>query len=81
MHSIWTGALLEGKPACDITAFGSYGSATIFLKNIAKNCSNCSEKVKADADLYGNDQLGRITDPQSKKNMISDFGGVSLINK
>ena len=79
MHSIWTGALLEGKPACDITAFGSYGSATIFLKNIAKNCSNCSEKVKADADLYGNDQLGRITDPQSKKNMISDFGGVSLI--
>ena len=73
VRSIWTGTVLEGHPACDVTAFGSYGSATIFLKNIAKNCSNCSEKVKADADLYGTDQLGRIIDPVSKKNMINDF--------
>lgn len=73
VRSIWTGALLEGRPACDGTAFGSYGSATIFLKNISKNCANCSEKVKADADLYGTDQLNRITDPVSKKNMIADF--------
>ena len=74
MQSIWTGALLEGKPACDVTAFGSYGSATIFLKNIGLNCSNCSEKVMADANLYGNDQLGRIVDAASKKNMMLDFG-------
>jgi len=74
MQSIWTGALLEGKPACDITAYGSYGSATIFLKNIGKYCTNCGEKVMADADLYGNDQLGRVIDPASKKNMLADFG-------
>ncbi len=73
MKSIWTGALLAGKPACDITAFGSYGSATIFLKNIGKYCTTCTDKVKADADLYGSDQLGRIIDPKSKKNMIADF--------
>jgi len=73
IRSIWTGAILAGEPACDKTAFGSYGSATIFLKNIAKYCTTCSEKVKADADMYGNDQLGRITDAASKKAMISDF--------
>jgi hypothetical protein len=73
VRSIWTGTQLEGHPACDQTAYGSYGSATIFLKNVAKYCSNCSEKVKADADLYGTDQLERIIDPTSKKNMILDF--------
>ncbi len=73
MQSIWTGSLLAGQPACDTTAFGSYGSETIFLKNIGKNCTSCSEKVKADADLYGSDQLERIIDPTSKKNMIEDF--------
>ena len=78
IHSIWTGALLAGQPACDITAFGSYGSATIFLKNIGKNCSTCTDKIKADADLYGTDQLGRVIDPSAKKKMILDFTGKSI---
>jgi len=78
MHSIWTGALLQGEPACDVTAFGSYGSATIFLKNIAKYCSNCGDKVRADADLYANDQLGRIIDPASRNAMIADFSGSGI---
>ena len=73
VRSIWTGSILEGHPACDITAYGSYGSATIFLKNIGKYCTSCSQKVKADADLYGSDQLGRIIDSNAKKNMIADF--------
>jgi len=75
MMSIWTGASLAGQPACDITAYGSYGSATIFLKNISQYCSTCSDKVKADAALFGNDQLGRIIDPASKRAMIADFSG------
>ncbi len=74
MVSIWTGAVLAGLPACDKTPFGSYGSQTILLKNIAANCSNCNAKVKADADLFGNDQLGRITDAASKAQMKKDFG-------
>jgi hypothetical protein len=74
MKSIWTGALLQGQPACDVTAFGSYGSATILLKNIAMNCSNCNSKVKADADIFGNDQINRIIDANSKAAMKADFG-------
>ncbi len=73
MRSIWTNALLQGEPACDITAFGSYGTQTILLKNIALNCANCNSKVKADADLYANDQLGRIVDAASKSAMKKDF--------
>jgi hypothetical protein len=75
MKSIWTGALLEGKPACDSTAFGSYGSSTILLKNISKYCANCTEKVKQDAGMFADDQLGRIDDPAVKASMISDFNG------
>jgi hypothetical protein len=71
--SIWTGAKLEGQPACDSTYQGSYGSSTIMLKNISKFCSNCTDKVKMDADIYAMDQLGRINRPDVKKAMLADF--------
>lgn len=58
--SIFTGATLAGEPACDETPLGSYGSSQIMLKNIQKFCTNCSEKVKMDAGIYGDDQLGRM---------------------
>jgi hypothetical protein len=74
VRSIWTGAMLQGQAACDVTPFGSYGSATILLKNIALNCENCNSKVRADADLYANDQLGRVIDPKAKAAMRADFG-------
>ena len=73
MVSIWTGAKLEGQAACDSTHLGSYGSSTIMLKNISKFCSNCTDKVKMDADLYAQDQLGRISRPEVKKAMLADF--------
>lgn len=73
MTSIWTGAQLAGEPACDSTPFGSYGSSTIMLKNVSKYCSNCSDKVKMDANMYATDQLGRIDDKQVKQSMIDDF--------
>lgn len=71
--SIWTGAKLAGEPACDSTEKGSYGSSTIMLKNISKFCSNCSEKVRMDADMYASDQLGRISVPAVKEAMLADF--------
>jgi hypothetical protein len=74
VRSIWTNAMLQGEPACDVTPFGSYGTQTILLKNIAKNCTNCTQKVRADAELYANDQLIRIVDPASKAAMKKDFG-------
>lgn len=73
MVSIWTGAKLAGQPACDSTAFGSYGSSTILLKNVSKFCTNCSDKVKMDANIYATDQLGRIDDATVKKSMVDDF--------
>lgn len=73
MKSIWTGEPLAGKPGCDRTEFGSYGSSTILLKNIAKFCLTCNEKVKMDADLYSNDQIKRIIDQGAKQRMVSDF--------
>jgi hypothetical protein len=74
IKSIWTGAMLAGQPACDVTPFGSYGSQTILLKNISMNCDNCNSKVKADAEMFGNDQLGRVIDARAKAAMKADFG-------
>lgn len=71
--SIWTGAKLEGEAACDSKYQGSYGSSTVMLKNISKFCSNCSEKVKMDADIYATDQLGRMNNESVKKAMLADF--------
>lgn len=73
MKSIWTGAPLAGEPACDDTEYGSYGSSTIMLKNISKYCLNCTEKVKMDAGIYADDQLGRITDATAKKSIQNDL--------
>jgi hypothetical protein len=73
MKSIWTGAPLAGEPACDSTPFGSYGSSMIMLKNIQKFCTNCTDKVKADAGLYADDQFGRITDAKAIQEMKSDL--------
>lgn len=73
MRSIWTGAALAGQPACDSTPFGSYGSSTILLKNIQKFCSNCSEKVKMDAGMYADDQIGRITNAAAKEQIRKDL--------
>jgi hypothetical protein len=73
MKSIWTGARLAGEAACDSTPLGSYGSSTILLKNISLHCDNCNEKVKMDAGIYADDQLGRVTDPTAKADMKRDF--------
>ena len=74
MVSIWTGATLAGEPACDVTPLGSYGSSTIMLKNVQLSCTNCTDKVKMDAGLYADDQMGRIIDAGAKKEMQTDFG-------
>ncbi len=70
---LYSGMKLEGQAACDSTAFGSYGSSTIMVKNIQKYCTNCSEKLKMDADLISADQLNRIDRPSVKQAMKKDF--------
>jgi hypothetical protein len=73
MKSIWTGIPLAGESACDITPFGSYGSSMIMLKNIQKFCTNCTDKVKADAGLYADDQFLRVTDAKASQEIKSDL--------
>ncbi|MFH1723166.1 MAG: hypothetical protein ABII00_00950 [Elusimicrobiota bacterium] len=73
IRSIFTGASLAGRPACDITPFGSYGSSMIMVKNISEFCSNCTDKVMMDAGLYADDQLKRITDPEAKQAILDDL--------
>lgn len=75
MKSIWTGASLAGEPACDETAFGSYGSSVILLRNVAKYCDNCSEKVQADAKLYGDDQFKRMIGAEAIQQIETDSAG------
>jgi hypothetical protein len=71
--SIWTGASLNGSYACDSTAYGSYSSASVMLNNVSKFCTNCSDKVKADAKLYSDDQVKRVIDPASIAALAADF--------
>jgi hypothetical protein len=73
IKGLYSGAKLEGQPACDSTPYGSYGSSTIMLKNMAKYCTNCSEKTKMDAELIVADQINRIDKPAVKQAMKADF--------
>lgn len=71
--SIWTGAELAGEMACDVTPIGSYGTGLIYLKNIAKFCTNCNEKVLLDSGIYADDTLDRIIDATAKQQIIDDL--------
>lgn len=72
-RSIWTGKKLAGKAACDITAFGSYGVASILMNNVSRFCENCNEKIKLDAKIYSDDQVKRITNKSAAQQMLEDF--------
>ena len=73
MKSIWTGLMLQGQPACDVTPFGSYGSSMIMLKNVSKFCTNCGEKVTMDAGIYADDQFGRVIDANAISQINKDL--------
>lgn len=71
--SLVTGASLAWQPACDITEYGSYGAGAILLHNIGQFCTNCSDKVKADAELYAQDNLQRLIDAGALERTKQDF--------
>lgn len=71
--SIVTGAKLDGQQACDRSAYGAYATQAEFLKNTQLFCENCSEKVKMDAGLYGEDAVRRITDPGANLKVRTDL--------
>ena len=53
-------------PGCDETILGAYGVEVIFLKNLKKNCESCGDKVKRDAEIYGDAYEGQIIDASVK---------------
>lgn len=73
IRSIWTGGNLGGQDACDTSAYGSYSSSLILLKNIQKFCTNCTEKVREDAGIYADDQLKRVIDPEARALILRDL--------
>jgi hypothetical protein len=73
INSVFTKSSLAGQPGCDITAYGSYGSSLIMMKNISKFCTNCGEKVKMDAGIFADDQLYRIVNSKARKDIEADL--------
>lgn len=74
VRGIISGTLLEGKPACDTTAYGAYGLEAVLLKNVEMYCSNCSEKMKLDGKLFGEDTFKRIIDKKASAALRKDLG-------
>jgi hypothetical protein len=70
--SIWTGVTLAGRDGCDSSAEGSYGVAIAMLKNISVYSTNTTEKVRADAEMYANDQRARIIIPAAYQQSLND---------
>ncbi|MBS1962338.1 MAG: hypothetical protein JST04_08995 [Bdellovibrionales bacterium] len=74
VRSIWTGEPLAGDLACDLEVGGSYGIATILLLNVAYRCDNCTAEERRDAEIYGLDQLRRITWEPARTAIMKDAG-------
>ncbi|MBO9666235.1 MAG: hypothetical protein J7501_05425 [Bdellovibrio sp.] len=69
---IISGVKMEGLPACDRGVMGAYGMQAVLLKNIEKNCASCSEKLKMDAKLFGDDGIYRISNLTARQQLKDD---------
>ena len=70
---IISGRPMAGLPACDNKINGAYGLQAVLLKNIEHACTNCTEKVRQDGQLFGNDTINRISDLPSRKVLTDDL--------
>jgi hypothetical protein len=74
LRSLLSGKLIGSFPGCDTKSLGAYGSASTLSGNIAKYCTNCSEKVKADAALFYGDGINRQVTEQQRDEVREDLG-------
>ncbi len=70
---IISGKPMAGLAACDERTNGAYGLQAVLLKNIELVCTSCTEKVRQDGQLFGDDALNRISDLQSRKVLTDDL--------
>lgn len=69
---IISGNKMQGQMACDNSAFGAYAIEAVFLKNIEKNCVSCGDKMKMDAQLFGDDTIWRVSNLKARQQMRDD---------
>lgn len=59
--------------ACDSDEMGAYGIQIIMLKNVARFCTSCTEKVKMDAEFAANQLMMRMISDPAQENLIRDL--------
>lgn len=74
IRGIITGKLLEGTSSCDDDVLGAYGVEVIFMANLQKRCTNCSQKTLMDAALYAADSAKRIIGQSAVTKLNQDLG-------
>ena len=72
IRGIISHVLMQGLPACDVTPYGAYALQAELLKNIQMFCSNCTDKLKMDAKLFGDDTVNRMSDPRALQALSKD---------
>ncbi|MBS1958756.1 MAG: hypothetical protein JST80_04715 [Bdellovibrionales bacterium] len=63
---------LAGDDACDDSAVGAYGIEGIFYRNIVRYCDNCTDKVKADAEIQFEESLKRVSNKAEHHRLMDD---------
>jgi hypothetical protein len=77
IKGILSGTLMAGHPACDTTILGAYGLQATLLKNIELFCTTCTEKLKQDAQLFGDDTILRISNLPQRQKLRKDLSGTA----
>ncbi len=72
IRGIISHTLMQGLPACDVTPYGAYALQAELLKNIQFYCANCTDKLRMDAKLFGDDTVNRISDPRALQALSKD---------
>jgi len=72
IKALFTGTILAGLPACDSTPIGAYGLQIELLRNVELYCTNCTDKMKMDGKIFGEDLMQRIIDPDAHEQLRQD---------
>lgn len=75
IKGILSGSLMAGLPACDTTITGAYGLQATVLKNVELFCTTCTDKLKQDAQLFGDDTINRIDVLSQRAKLKKDLNG------
>jgi len=75
IKGILSGSLMAGLPACDTVFLGAYGLQATLLKNVELSCTTCTDKIKQDAQIFGDDTINRISNLSQRAKLKKDLNG------